>query len=1254
MRYGHEARAAVTHSSCALHIAPPARACHTASSLSDSELCGGKVATNALGLPRVSSGNFADVYQIDCPAGRRWAIKCFTRPTTGLEGRYEIVSRYLGQRPFPFTMPFQYQARGIRVGGDWFPILKMEWVEGDTLNEFVQKNLDRPKLLDKLCSLWFKLAKMLGKARIAHGDLQHGNILLVANPDGKSVRLTLVDYDGMIVPGLEQTPSREVGHPAYQHPERIATGLYGLDVDRFSVLVIACGLRCLTLDGKDLWRRYDTGDNLLFKTADFEGPAESDLLQELWRTSDPLTRTLAAHVILACNGSAATVPLLESLAPDPEHPQPLAPDVVDRVSEILKRRAPVRAKSPSRPTPAQATPWWVSGSQDVVRGAPTANPRSIFERELGVRNYKKAIALLDDAINNAPRDAELFFLRARAHAGLHDTASALADYEAGLLINPGDGNAWLARGSILFESGAYRDAKIDFLEAGRCGCDAEKLFLALGSIHAQEGDHVEACEVLSHGISRWPDSPDPHLQRGVSLQAVGLYAEAIADIEKAIDQGRQDLLAFQTLGECLFASGNYAVAHEAFTNALLNTFTDPAPYLGRIGCSFALRNFEACRFDLKKALALAPDHPALIEWQRRIEEAAPAPRPSVLLSALRRQRRPLLLFAAGIALILCLALFLTRYREGRHAALVMKVQALDALLRGKEEAKAQALLEEIKSEFGLSDNASDLSAVASRLKSQLEEEEQRAYAFQLQAKRAREAMRADLWRSYSEQLAKIGKLARFASEKDTAKELEEDLSAGRRGQFSEKLKHLGVQVEHAKTQPSKKRLALLEELHELAKDLDEKSPFVPKDLSERYQALRLVLGAATNEAGAAVRFEIDTPAVFEKLRLSVNDKSGFEDFFSYMEEYRKRYPEAPASMDFAHVLAGRDALVACWQWNEWRARWEKDLLAMDSALKAGRATLCRRLLTMDPNHLDKEGIRSFLEWLTWDPLRTSDGIKEFFASGFRGPGVTLVLDRDGTPHYVTDPKVVSSARKKAAEAKEMLVFTFDVDYVGTKRGKIDFLPKTVKVAPHSDLARDILALAFTNDWRTWDKQMDHILKSIEGTSGLDPVYRLALLKEMCTRIANDHPVFAGALKGHLQQFREVDFPFTAKWMDPEDREAIKARGQASSVMKALGASPKLSGRLDQLQKLDSADVLARKHVPYGVLRRNPAGGWQLLLAREALSGPVDLWISHKADKAAGWMRIGALNGATYEISDAASAQLKEGMPVFGLAASPPP
>ncbi len=280
----------------------------------DAELRRGEAVTNVMGMPEPCSGNFADVYAV-VSGQRKWAVKCFTRQIPGLKERYAEISKYLHQIKLPFMVDFKYLDQGIRVRNEWYPILKMEWAEGVPLNMFVAGNLENPAVLQSVSQIWLKLAARLREAHLAHGDLQHGNVLLVQGKRSGTAGLRLVDYDGMCVPSLELLKATEVGHPAYQHPQRLREGTYGLNIDNFSHLVIYTALRALAVGGPKLWERYDNGDNLLFVQEDFEAPTRSALFKELLGLGDPEVRKLAAVLIDAARLPVQQVPRLEDVLP---------------------------------------------------------------------------------------------------------------------------------------------------------------------------------------------------------------------------------------------------------------------------------------------------------------------------------------------------------------------------------------------------------------------------------------------------------------------------------------------------------------------------------------------------------------------------------------------------------------------------------------------------------------------------------------------------------------------------------------------------------------------------------------------------------------------------------------------------------------------------------------------------------------------------------------------------------------------------
>ena len=93
-------------------------------------------------------------------------------------------------------MGFDYLPKGIKVRGQWYPILKMEWVQGELLSQYVERHLHNPSDLQQLAARWIEMTKALHANSIAHGDLQERNVLVVNG------QLKLVDYDGMFVPAL--------------------------------------------------------------------------------------------------------------------------------------------------------------------------------------------------------------------------------------------------------------------------------------------------------------------------------------------------------------------------------------------------------------------------------------------------------------------------------------------------------------------------------------------------------------------------------------------------------------------------------------------------------------------------------------------------------------------------------------------------------------------------------------------------------------------------------------------------------------------------------------------------------------------------------------------------------------------------------------------------------------------------------------------------------------------------------------------
>lgn len=252
----------------------------------DPDLKAARPELGPLGLPRPRAGGFAVVFRMQ--SGRQsWAVKCFTREFEDQQRRYSAVAKALGAASLGFIANFQFLPHGMLVRGRTYPILKMEWFDGEDFKAYIQRHLRDAAALDKLASQFLDMTLALRNAAIAHGDLQDRNILVVRDC------IRLIDYDGMYVPALAGMGSHELGARHYQHPHRNYRH-FAPYLDNFPTWVIYLSLISLAVQ-PDLWHQFggDDDERLLFRREDFEKPEHSPLINALERSPSPRVQELA-------------------------------------------------------------------------------------------------------------------------------------------------------------------------------------------------------------------------------------------------------------------------------------------------------------------------------------------------------------------------------------------------------------------------------------------------------------------------------------------------------------------------------------------------------------------------------------------------------------------------------------------------------------------------------------------------------------------------------------------------------------------------------------------------------------------------------------------------------------------------------------------------------------------------------------------------------------------------------------------------
>lgn len=229
-----------------------------------------------------------------------WMIRCFchsemddSEARTDLIKRYQLLEQFYRKNHTHVSalVPTCYIEQGIRV--DFFkrsipfispssaeiyvktsvvPIIKMPFVKGMSLSDFIQQNHQNAQQMRLLSNAWLKMIQEMEAVHMAHGDLDLTNVRVTTDATGTGIVLKLIDYDNTWLPDFARFyyPLLEHGHEFFQHPYFLEQSqTFDETIDRFAALIIYISLLVL-IDYPELYMKWELNDDrLLFHLRDF-------------------------------------------------------------------------------------------------------------------------------------------------------------------------------------------------------------------------------------------------------------------------------------------------------------------------------------------------------------------------------------------------------------------------------------------------------------------------------------------------------------------------------------------------------------------------------------------------------------------------------------------------------------------------------------------------------------------------------------------------------------------------------------------------------------------------------------------------------------------------------------------------------------------------------------------------------------------------------------------------------------------------
>ena len=289
------------------------------------------------------AGSYAVVFKAKDQLNNEFAIRCFTNAEQENIDRYRSIDNYLKGVSASWLTKIEFLENEICVKGNYYPVVKMEWVEGEVLDNYISQNLDDNLVLTSLQNEVVNVSKSLENFKIGHGDVQCANIIITKNILGENI-IKLIDYDGMFIPLFLNKTNLERGKTDFQHPKR-SQFQFNEKVDRFSFWVILCAIEALKYD-RTLWLRvmqggFYTEANLLFLGDDFENFNNSKLVSRLYLLNKPSLNFYLDKLNKFCNSSPDNIELpflFESIISNTQtaeiHPE-IGTQNIDKIIQII-------------------------------------------------------------------------------------------------------------------------------------------------------------------------------------------------------------------------------------------------------------------------------------------------------------------------------------------------------------------------------------------------------------------------------------------------------------------------------------------------------------------------------------------------------------------------------------------------------------------------------------------------------------------------------------------------------------------------------------------------------------------------------------------------------------------------------------------------------------------------------------------------------------------------------------------------------
>jgi tetratricopeptide (TPR) repeat protein len=232
---------------------------------------------------------------------------------------------------------------------------------------------------------------------------------------------------------------------------------------------------------------------------------------------------------------------------------------------------------------------------------------SVGDRKAKAKDYQGAISAYNQALQENPKDVNVYYKRGKIYYQLKSYRSAIKDFEQVIKFNPQNADVYVYRGLTYYNLKEYQKALLDYDRALKINPDYAIAYNNRGLTYNNLKEYKKALLDYDRALKINPDYAEAYNNRGLTYNDLKEYQKALLNYDRAIKINPDYALVYNNRGVTYNNLKEYQKALLDYDRALKINPDYAEAYYNRGLTYYNLKEYQKALLDYDRALKINPD-----------------------------------------------------------------------------------------------------------------------------------------------------------------------------------------------------------------------------------------------------------------------------------------------------------------------------------------------------------------------------------------------------------------------------------------------------------------------------------------------------------------------------------------------------------------------------------------------------------------------------------------------------------------------